>query len=121
MEGIVVVNAVDSSEDVAVPHGWDLVVVVVVDVVGLLWRNGSEAATSFARMTFDGLLGLKEMLCNYGCGKSGPQHKLSVLDGLIPGGLCGEASCHMVVLYELWLHLQLVKVGDGFRWWGAIG
>jgi hypothetical protein len=121
MEGIVVVDAVDCSEDVTVSHGWDLIVVIVVDVVGLLWLCGSEAATSVARMAFDGLLGLGEMLCDCGCSEAGPQHKLSVIDGLIPGGLCGEASCRMVALYKLWLHLQLIHIVDGFRWWGTIG
>ncbi len=121
VEGIVIVDAVDSNKDVAVPHGWDLVVVVVINVVGLLWLCGSEVATSFACMAFDGLLRLGEMLCDCGCGEAGPQHKLSVLDGLIPGGLCGEASCCMLVLFELRLRLQLVNVVDGFIWWGTIG
>jgi hypothetical protein len=53
-------------------------------------------------------------------GEAGPQHKLSVLDGLIPGGLCGETGCRVVVLYELRLCLQLVNVVDDFRWWGAL-
>jgi hypothetical protein len=121
VEGIFVVDVVDFDEDVVVLHGWDLVVVVVVDVVGLPLLRGSEAATSFACMAFDGLLKLREMLCNCGCGEAGPRHELSVLDGLIPGGLCGETGCHVVVSYELRLCLQLVNIVDSFRWCGALG
>ncbi len=121
VEGIVVDDAVDSNEDVAVPHSWDLVVIVVVDVVSLLQLCGSEAATSFVCMAFDGLLKLGEMLCDCGCGEARPQHKLSVLEGLILGGLCGEASCRVVVLYKIQCRLQLVNIVDGFIWWGTIG
>jgi hypothetical protein len=121
VEGIIVIDAVDFDEDVAVLHGWDLVVIIVVDAVGLLLLHGSEAAVSFACMAFDGLLRLGEILCDCGCGEAGSRHELSVLDGLIPGGLCGETSCHVVVLYKLWLHLQLVNAVDGFRWWGVLG
>ncbi len=116
MEGIVIVDAVDFDEDVAVLHGWDLIVVIVVNAVGLPLLRGSEAARSVACMAFDGLLGLREMLCDCGCCEAGPRHELSVLDGLIPGGLCGETNCCVVVSYKLRLHLQLINVMDGFRW-----
>ncbi len=105
MEGIVIINAVDFDEDVAVLHGWDLLVVVVVNAVGLLLLRGSEAATSFACMAFDGLLGLGEMLCNCGCGEAGPQHKLSILDGLIPSGLCDAALPFFIDCSVGWLLL----------------
>ena len=121
VEGIIVVDMADFDEDVMVLHGWDLVFVIVVNAVGLLLLCGSEAATSFVYMAFDGLLGLGEVLCNCGCSETRPQHELSILEGLIPGGLCGETSCRVVVSYKLRLHLQLVNIVDGFRWWGVHG
>jgi hypothetical protein len=92
VEGIVVVDAVDSSEDVVVPHGWDLVVVVVVNVVGLLWLCGSEAAASFVRMAFDGLLGLGEMFVTVAAVRPGYNTNFLFLTALYQVGFVGKPS-----------------------------